>query len=219
MGVKANLAENETEVVRQRYDRGAWRYDLVVWPMELMAMSRFRRRLFSFVNGRRVLEIGVGTGKNLSLYHSEQHVDAIDFSPRMLARARRKPVPPNVRLLEMDAQDLQYPDRTFDTVVSTCVFCSVPDPVRGLREIRRVLRPDGLAVFLEHVRPGNRWLGAIFDRLDPLVARTGPHINRRTLANIRAAGLDIQHDENLVSDIVKLVVARPSSGAADASAS
>lgn len=203
------VSARETELVRRRYDRGARRYDLLVWPMEMMAMSRFRGRLFGFVGGQHVLEIGVGTGKNLPLYRPEHDVDAIDFSPRMLERARRKRVPPNIRLHEMDVQDLQYPDATFDTVVSTCVFCSVPDPLRGLKEIRRVLRADGRAVFLEHVRPGSRWLGALFDRLDPLVARAGPHINRPTVENIRAAGLQIEREENLVSDIVKLIVARP----------
>ncbi len=202
-------SSRETELVRRRYDRGARRYDVLVWPMEKMAMNPFRRRLFGLVGGPRVLEVGVGTGKNLPLYRSDHDVDAIDFSPRMLERARRKRVPPNITLREMDVQDLQYPDATFDTVVSTCVFCSVPDPVRGLKEIRRVLRPNGRAVFLEHVRPGRRWLAALFDRLDPLVARTGPHINRRTVENIRAAGLQIEREENLISDIVKVIVACP----------
>jgi len=70
----------------------------------------------------------------------------------------------------MDRQALDVPDHTFDTVVATGVFCSGPDPVRGVREVRRVLRPDGRAVFLEHVRPEGRWLGALFARVDPLVA-------------------------------------------------
>lgn len=206
LAADAELA-HETALVRRRYDRGAWRYDVMVWPMELMMMGRFRRRLISLVAGPRVLEVGVGTGKNLPSYRAEHQVDAIDFSPRMLDRARRKPVPTNITLHLMDVQDLQYPDATFDTVVSTCVFCSVPDPVRGLREIRRVLRPQGRALLLEHVRPGTRWLGALFDRLDPIVSCAGPHINRRTIDNIHAAGLRIEREEDLLSDIVKLIVA------------
>lgn len=199
----------ETATVRRRYDRGAARYDLLTWPMEIMAMDRFRSRLMAEVRGPRVLEVGVGTGRNLPLYPPSVMVDAIDFSPRMLDRAQRRPRSPNVHLTLMDVQALQWPAETFDTVLSTCVFCSVPDPVRGLAEIRRVLRPGGHALFLEHVRPGTPWLASLFDWLDPLVARSGPHINRRTMDNIRAAGLVIEQEDNLVSDILKLVVTRP----------
>lgn len=108
----------------------------------------------------------------------------------------------------MDAQDLGFRDALFDTVVSTCVFCSVPDPVRGLREVRRVLRADGRALFLEHMRPESRFWGPIVDRLDPVVSRRGPHINRRTLDNMAAAGLQVERAENLRPSFVKIVVAR-----------
>lgn len=201
-------SQTETDVVRHRYDRGAARYDWVTWPMEQMAMDRFRGRLIGQVNGPRVLEVGVGTGRNLPLYRPGLQIDAIDFSPRMLERARRKPLPPNVTLHLMDVQDLPFPSACFDTVVATCVFCSVPDPIRGLSEIRRVLRPDGRVLLLEHMRPGESWLAKLFDWLDPLVSRAGPHINRRTMENITAAGLAVEHEENLVSDVLKLVVAR-----------
>lgn len=203
---------SETDVVRRRYDRGAGRYDLMTWPMEKMAMDRFRRRLIAQVHGPRVLEVGVGTGRNLTLYPPDMHVDAIDFSPRMLERARRRPLPVNVTLHLMDVEELRFPPASFDTVVGTCVFCSVPDPVWGLCEIRRVLRPEGRALFLEHVRPGTPWLAALFDWLDPLIARAGPHINRRTIDNIRTAGFAIEREENLVSDVLKLVIAGPGNG-------
>lgn len=198
-----------TDVVRRRYDRGAARYDLMTWPMEKMAMDRFRGRLIALVRGPHVLEVGVGTGRNLPWYGSDLQIEAIDFSSRMLDRARRRPVPANVTLHLMDVEQLRFPPGRFDTVLATCVFCSVPDPVKGLCELRRVLRPGGRALFLEHVRPGNRWLAAAFDRLDPLVARMGPHINRRTIDNIRAAGFTIEREENLLSDVLKLVVAHP----------
>lgn len=206
-----NMAQgsSDTNAVRRRYDRGAARYDLLTWPMEKMAMDRFRARLIAQVNGPRVLEVGVGTGRNLPLYRSDLKIEAIDFSPRMLERARTRPLPANVTLHLMDIQELRFPPGSFDTVVATCVFCSVPDPMRGLCEIRRVLRPDGRALFLEHVRPGSRWLANLFDWLDPLVARAGPHINRRTMESIRAAGFAIESEDNLVSDVLKFVVALP----------
>ena len=140
MNIGQSSSNAPTDVVRRRYDRGAARYDLVTWPMERLAMDRFRARLIAQVNGPRVLEVGVGTGRNLPLYRSGLQIEAIDFSPRMLERARRKPVPANVTLSLMDIEELRFAPASFDTVVATCVFCSVPDPMRGLREIRRVLR-------------------------------------------------------------------------------
>lgn len=209
--VKASPEEDPTDTItaRRRYDRAARRYDVMTWPMEVLAMDRYRARLIDQVQGPRVLEVGVGTGRNLPLYADAVHVDAIDFSPAMLERARRRPGRPNVELQLMDVEQLQWPAESFDTVVSTCVFCSVPHPLRGLAEIRRVLRAGGRALFLEHMRPGAAWLAAVFDWLDPLVSRSGPHINRRTMDTIRAAGFVVEREDNLMSDILKLVVARP----------
>lgn len=195
---------------RRKYDRASRFYDWETWPMELMGMRRFRRAALALVTGPRVLEVGVGTGVNLPEYPATIEIDAIDLSPRMLAKAaQRRPIRARVHLHEMDVERLSFADASFDTVLSTCVFCSVPRPIAGLRQMRRVLRPGGTAVFLEHVRPGGRRLGALFDWLDPLVSRAGPHINRETVANIRAAGFTIDTERNLLSDIVKLVVARP----------
>jgi len=207
--VEQQTPRTESALVRERYDRTARHYDVMTWPMEVMAMDRYRGRLIAEVEGARALEVGVGTGRNLSLYLDAVQVDAIDFSPRMLERAQRRPARANVRLALMDVQELAWPSETFDTVVSTCVFCSVPDALRGLQEIRRVLRAGGRALFLEHMRPGTPWLAAVFDWLDPFVARRGPHINRRTMETIRAAGFVVEREENLMSDVLKLIVAHP----------
>ncbi len=132
----------------------------------------------------------------------------------MLTRARAKTAGAtgNVRFVVTDAEDLAFKDEVFDRVVATCVFCSVPDPVRGLREAARVLRPGGEVVLLEHVRPGGI-LGMLFDLLDPLMSRLmGPHINRRTLDNVRKAGLQLVEDRRVFSDWVKVVVARSEKG-------
>ncbi|HEY76127.1 MAG TPA: methyltransferase domain-containing protein [Thermoflexia bacterium] len=201
----------ETAATRARYDRIAPLYD---W-MEGLAERRYqgwRRRVWSLVNGPRVLEVGVGTGKNIPYYPPGLQVVGIDISQRMLERARRRAerlgVP--VALLQMDGQALDFPDDTFDSGVATFVFCSVPDPILGLREMRRVVRPGGRIVLLEHVRPENPLLGRLMDLLDPLVARLmGPHINRRTVDNVRRAGLTLERVEDLgAGGIFKLIVAR-----------
>ena len=110
----------------------------------------------------------------------------------------------------MDVLRLEFPDHSFDTVFTTFVFCSVPDPVAGLRELRRVCKPSGRLLLLEHMRPENFVLGLVFDVLNPMVVRMmGANINRRTMDNIRSAGWNVRIEENLSSDIVRWIEAVP----------
>jgi ubiquinone/menaquinone biosynthesis C-methylase UbiE len=202
--------ECSTELTRRRYDRLAFVYDLMEGPLERGRFAQWRARLRERVKGPSALEVGVGTGKNIPYYPSDVQVTAIDLSPRMLKRARRRAeeLGVNVDLREMDVQDLDFEDNSFHTVFATFVFCSVPDPVRGLKELRRVCKPSGRLVLLEHMRPGNPLLGWVFDVLNPLVVRVmGANINRRTVENIRAAGWKIVVEEHLSSDIVRWIEA------------
>ena len=201
----------ETAATRARYDRIAPVYD---W-MERLAERRYshwRRRVWSLVEGPRVLEVGVGTGKNIPYHPPGLHITGIDLSQRMLERARQraKRLGSPITLLQMDAQALDFPNDTFDSGVATFVFCSVPDPVLGLREMARVVRRGGQIVLLEHVRSESPVLGRLMDLVDPLVARLmGPHINRRTVENAQRAGLTLERVEDLgAGGIFKLIVAR-----------
>jgi len=126
---------NNTEKVRKRYDRISKVYDVFEQPMEIMALKKWREEVAKDLKGK-VLEVGGGTGKNIPYYPDDIEVTAIDFSEKMLAKATRKANELNkkVKLIHMDAQNMDFPDNTFDTVFTTCVFCSVPDPVKGLEE-------------------------------------------------------------------------------------
>ena len=175
------------------YDRVAAVYDLYTAPMEAMGGRRARRRLLARARGR-VLELGVGTGLNLPYYRPGTDLTGIDISSRMLARARRRAdrLGVSVELEVADIETLPYPDESFDTVTATCVFCSVGDPVRGLREAARVVRPTGQVLLYEHVRPTNPVLGAVADVVSPLTRRLfGPELNRPTEHNVALAGLRI----------------------------
>ena len=197
---------------QKRYDRLAPFYDLFEALMESWRFALWRARLKESIRGPRALEVGIGTGKNIKFYPPEVSITGIDFSPRMLQRARKraKKMRPNMDLMEMDVQNLRFPDHSFDTVFATFVFCSVPDPVQGLMELRRVCKPDGKLLLLEHMRPENPFLAKLFDFLAPLVVRiTGANINRKTMENIRRAGWRIENEEHLSGDIVRWIVARP----------
>lgn len=197
-------------LARKRYDRIAPFYDIFESPMEFFSFARWRRELIGSATGR-VLEVGIGTGKNLPYYPGGVDLTGIDISPKMLERAKRRASKLGiaVTLAVMDIESQNFPDDTFDYVVSTCVFCSVPDPVRGLAEVARVLKPTGKALFLEHVRSENPFLGRLMDIANPLFNRLiGPNINRRTVSNIKTAGFVILSLENAGSTIVKKIEAR-----------
>ncbi len=138
----------------------------------------------------------------------------IDISARMVARAQRRAehLGLSVDLHLADIQALPYPDARFDTVTAACVFCSVADPVRGLREAARVLRPAGQVLLYEHVRPDNAALGKLTDLLSPLTRRLfGPELNRRTEANVEAAGLHVtgMHRRGIWREIVATTAPTP----------
>jgi phosphatidylethanolamine/phosphatidyl-N-methylethanolamine N-methyltransferase len=206
------LKKDGTNRVRARYDRISPYYDLIELLLEKIVFRRWRKMVFDSLDGDRILEIGVGTGKNFDFYPHDKRITAIDFSPGMLTKAHRRAIRKDVgvNLLEMDVQDLQFDDGSFDTVVTTFVFCSVPDPISGLREIKRVCKKGGRIISLEHVRPGDSFLGEIFDVLNPLTVKSmGVNINRNTVENMERAGLHIVEERDLFRDIVKLLVARP----------
>lgn len=203
-----------TAATRNRYNRIASVYDRMEWASE-RRFAPLRTELWRRARGPRVLEVGVGTGKNMPHYPPGMTMTAVDLSPRMLeqARARAARLGLAMDLREADAQALPFPDGSFDTLVATFVFCSVPDPVLGLSELQRVLVPDGQLLLLEHVLTRKPLLRPLMRLLNPLVVRmVGANIDRATVENVRRAGfIDLQVEDCLL-DIVKLIEARAPHG-------
>ena len=203
--------EYDTNLTRQRYQRISKFYDI----MEILSEKRYipwRQMLWSQVKGDKVLEVGVGTGKNIPYYPKNIQITGIDLTPGMLQKAKKKisNLDQDIELKLGDVQTLDFPDNSFDNVVATFVFCSVPDPVLGLNEVARVLKPGGQVFLLEHVRSGNPFLGKLMDLLNPIVVRvTGANINRQTLENVQKANLNFVSNKALgMGDIFQFILAR-----------
>ncbi len=185
--------------VTRIYERNAPIYDAMEAPMEWLAFQAWRRHLVSGVSGH-VLELGVGTGRNLPLYPTNVRLTAVDAAPSMLnrARARARQLGIDATFVQADMRALPFEAASFDAVVTSCVFCSVAKPRVGLAEARRVLKPGGHLRMLEHQRPEPPALGWLFDRLNPLAVRlTGANLNRETQQMVESAGFSFVHARRL----------------------
>lgn len=203
--------DNLTEKTKARYNRIARIYNIIdYFPEQLFKV--LRKKLLPNVKGK-ILEIGFGTGKNFPYYPLGADITGIDITEKMIEIAKGKALKLGLafNLQEGDAQDIKFPDNFFDTVVATFVFCSVPDPIKGLKEIRRVVKPDGHVFLLEHVRIDEPFIGELMDRMNSMSVRIfGANINRQTVENVKKAGLLIERLEHYgPMKVVKMIIAIP----------
>ena len=201
----------ENDIIRKRYDRIAPYFEMMEAMMEGLFFKSWRKKLWSKVEGHHILEVGVGTGKNFEYYPPGARVTAIDFSPAMLKQASQKKAQKAVKvdLDLMDIQSLAFADSSFDTVIASFVFCSVPQPLKGLKELHRVCKPGGQVLLLEHVISTKPLLAKVMNFFNPIILiLVGANINRNTLRNIKAAGFAWVIVDQQSSHIIKLVEAR-----------
>jgi ubiquinone/menaquinone biosynthesis C-methylase UbiE len=199
----------EAKRVRQIYDKRAAEYDK---RENLGWQEALRAELFQRARGD-VLEVGVGTGATFAHYPPDlASLTGLDISEGMLAQARPKAarLPFPVTLQVADFQTLPFPGASFDTVTSSLAFCGIPDPGRLFAEIRRVLRPGGQILALEHIRPPNPILGVVADAGDPIHHHfVGCHLNRRTPEILRQAGFSVAILDRRFMNIGVALVATP----------
>lgn len=194
----------------RKYTRIARLYDLFQWPLEMLHLSSLRSEVIARAEGK-ILEVGIGTGKNLPLYPLSTDLTGIDFSHGMLDIAQRKTVRlglNNTTLMNMDIEAMTFPDNTFDTIISTFVFCTVPHPDKGLRELYRVLKPGGKAIFLEHMKSDSKGLNALLWMMEKVVTPLlGTSMLRETQKGIENAGFTVLESQNKVFDILRRIIA------------
>jgi ubiquinone/menaquinone biosynthesis C-methylase UbiE len=170
---------------------------LIDVSMRQEPFKEYRRRLIGGAEGR-VLEIGVGSGLNLPFYpDAARHVIGLDLSPRLLSMTRQtmQKVVTATDLLEASAERIPLAAKSVDTVVTTWTLCSVPDVMRSLEEMRRVLKPSGQLLFVEHGRSPDRTVSGWQDRVTPLWKRVagGCHLNRPIAQLIESSGFRIEY--------------------------
>jgi ubiquinone/menaquinone biosynthesis C-methylase UbiE len=195
-----------------RYQRIAPFYDLLDLPFEYRRYRKIRPQLFAGLSGR-LLDAGVGTGRNFPFYPPSAKVVGIDLSPAMLARAARRlgSAAAEVELRHMDVTRIELPDRHFDAAVATFLFCVLPDELQvpALREIGRVVKPGGIIRLLEYTRPRGAFRRAMTRLWEPWVRWAyGAGFDRRTEEHIPQAGLRLVESRFVVDDLIKLIEVR-----------
>ncbi|MDM7923487.1 MAG: class I SAM-dependent methyltransferase [Pyrinomonadaceae bacterium] len=187
------------------YDRFAKFYDRLFAPFEKRFLARWRAEtLAELPKNAEILEVGCGTGANFAFYPQSRRAVSSELSHEMLhiAVTRRH----SNHLLQTDVQSLPFPANSFDAAFATLVFCSVPDPAAGFAELRRVVRPGGRIVLLEHVRPEG-FLGSVFDVVSAAtVALIDDHFNRRTAEIAAKSGLIVTEIRRKAAGAVNLII-------------
>jgi ubiquinone/menaquinone biosynthesis C-methylase UbiE len=200
----------ETERVRRIYDESAGRYDRQIGFFERLLFGGGREWVCSQARGE-VLEVAIGTGRNLPFYPKEVRLTGVELSPAMLelARARAKELGVEADLRVADAQALPFPDEAFDTVVMTLSLCTIPDDRKAFTEASRVLRPGGRLLLLEHVRSRVGPVRAVQRMLDPLFVRLeADHLLREPLDYLEYTSLEVERLERSKWGMVEKLSAR-----------
>jgi ubiquinone/menaquinone biosynthesis C-methylase UbiE len=197
--------------IARKYDSIAVRYDRAERVADRFLFARLRRDLFSRARGD-LLEVAAGTGRNFEYYPPGCRITAIVISQGMLDIARRRAdeLGLAVDFQRMDGAALDFPNDHFDTITSSLSTCTFPDPLAVLREMRRVCKPDGRILLLEHGRSRVRFIGRLQDRFaDRQVRAIGCHWNREPHKMIEQAGLRFVSDQTHLFGVVHVVEAMP----------
>ncbi|MBI3782867.1 MAG: class I SAM-dependent methyltransferase [Deltaproteobacteria bacterium] len=191
-----------------KWDRTSRAYGWMTWAEE-RRFGPAKLALFARMSGR-CLMVAAGTGTDFQYFPPGREIIAVDISSQMVEQAKRRAgaYDGTLRVEVADVQELSYANASFDTVVTSCTFCSVPDPLGGLRELHRCLKPGGQLLMFEHMRSRIGPIAVFQDLMSPLTRRFGPAMNRDTVGNVLRAGFDLICERNVYMDIVKALEAR-----------
>lgn len=188
------------DYVEKVYNRYSRFYDLIFGPV-FQSGREMAPILLDLGPGMRLLEVGVGTGLSLPILPKNIHITGIDLSEKMLSYARKRlekeKLADNVDLLKMDATSLEFPDNSFDRVLAAYFISTVPDPIKVVEEMKRVCRPGGYLVFLNHFKSENKVVGLFEKVLSPLFYRIGFKTDLVVSDLMKECGLEIETLERI----------------------
>ena len=200
--------------LQRAYDQIADQYEKKIWfDQHILGVARLRKKLLSKATGK-ILDVACGTGQNFPLFAPNSEITALDLSPKMLEIARRNAIGQGLKVnfAVMDAEKLEFPDGSFDTVVSTLSTCTFPNPVKALQEMKRVCRPDGLILLLEHGHSNLPWLANFQDRNEyqHYQDHAGCRWNQDPLDLVRSAGIKVLKSKRNILGMFHSIEATPS---------
>lgn len=195
-------------VTQAKWDKLAPRFDTMAAKGAEERWAPFKQGLFEAMEGN-ILFLALGTGLDIPFFPAGQNITAIDISPKMLEEAKERVAAydGNIEAKVMDVHEMPFEPGTFDQIYTSCTFCSVPNPVEGLKALHRVLKPGGGLFMFEHT--GSRFypFKPMMDLMTQLTRLIGPDMNRTTVANVRAAGFRVTEVNNVFLDVVKTIKA------------
>ena len=194
---------------RDKWDKAAATFDIMAGRGPEKRWLPFKQTFFENMGDGAILFLAIGTGLDIPAFPQGKKIAAIDISPKMIEKAqhRIKQYPGTIDAQVMDVHQLSFADGSFDQIFTSCTFCSVPNPIDGLKQLYRVLKRDGTLHMFEHT--GSRYFpfNLMMNIMTPLTRKIGPEMNRRTVDNVKAAGFTVTEVNNLYLDVVKTITA------------
>ena len=191
---------------KNKWDRAAKCFDFMAGSGADKRWEIVKRELFSHMKGE-ILFLAVGTGLDIPFFPKDKNIFGIDISPKMLAQAesRVRDYSGDMTIKVMDVHDLDFEDNHFDQVFTSCTFCSVPNPIQGLKSLNRVLKPGGKLFMFEHTGSHYFPINVMMNVMTPLTRQIGPEMNRNTVDNVQQAGFKDIKVTNVYLDVVKTI--------------
>ncbi|HJN50790.1 MAG: class I SAM-dependent methyltransferase [Pseudomonadales bacterium] len=196
------------DVTREKWDRAAPNFDLMSAKGPEKRWAPWKQDLFSSMDGH-ILFMALGTGLDIAAFPPNRDITAIDISPKMIEQAQDRvdAYDGEIKVHAMDVHELTFDDAEFDQVFTSCTFCSVPNPIEGLKSLRRVMKPDGELHMFEHTGSRCFPFNLMMEVMTPLTRKLGPEMNRKTVDNVTAAGFTVTEVNHIFLDIVKTIKA------------